>query len=148
MSDDAPLTESERQMMAYVDDELAPEERADFERAMEQDPGLAMEAVKFQNLLDMSRSLTLSEPSDHEMRRFWGRFYNRTEWQLGWVLLLAGVAVLLAEILYLVFSTDALTWLAKAAFVSVVIGGGLLIWNTVRLKMRTSHFDRYRGVMR
>lgn len=148
MNDDPPLTERQQQLMAYVDDELTPAERASFENAMANDPELAIEAAKFRNLMDLSLSMSLSEPTDHEMRRFWAKFYNRTEWQLGWVLLCAGVVVLAVEGLYLLLTSEALSWTLKGAIISTVVGGGLLMWNTIRLKLRTSHFDRYRGVMR
>ena len=59
-----------------------------------------------------------------------------------------GAVVITGEGLYLLFQTDKLSSFAKAAVVSTVVGGGLLLWNTVRLKLRTSHYDRYRGVMR
>lgn len=148
IQDDPPLTDQQQQMMAYVDDELSPEERSAFERTMAGEPELAKEAVKLKNLMDLSRSMALSEPTDHELRRFWARFYNRTEWRLGWVLLSGGLIVLAAEGLYLLVTSAWLTWTQKAALLSAVVGGLLLGWNTVRLKLRTSHFDRYRGVMR
>ena len=86
------------------------------------------------------------EPSDHEIRRFWSRFYNRTEWRLGWVLFSAGLVILAVEGLYLLIVSDVMSWMQKGAILSTVLGGLILLWHTVRLKLRTSHFDRYRGV--
>ena len=146
--DDPPLSPREQQMMAYVDDEMSLVERAEFERVMAADEVLAMETVRYRNLLDMSHSLKMQEPSDHEVRRFWSRFYNRTEWRLGWILLVAGAAVLAAHGMYLLLTTGAVSWLVKGSVLSLLVGGGLLIWNTWRLKLRTSRFDRYRGVTR
>ena len=147
MTEDAPLTEKQQLLMAYVDDELDPARRAEFEQTMRSDPELAMEVVKMKNLIDLSNSMAVAEPSDHEIRRFWSRFYNRTEWQLGWVLLVLGLMVLTGEALYLLVSSD-LRWDLKLAVICVAAGAGLLLWNTLRLKLRTSHYDRYRGVMR
>ncbi len=147
VNDDAPLTEQQQMMMAYIDGELSPSERTSFEQAMQEDPELSLETVKFKNLMDLSRSMALSEPTDHEIRRFWGRFYNRTEWQVGWIMLLSGLVVLACEGLYLLVVCDWSWWL-KGAVLFTVAGGLILIWNAVRLKLRTSHFDRYRGVMR
>ena len=148
MNEDAPLTEHQRLLMAYVDDELDNDERASFERTMANQPELAIEATKIKNMMDVSRSMALTEPSEMEMRRFWSRFYNRTEWRLGWVLLTGGLIILSAEGLYLLLSSEILTVTQKGAVVSAVVGGLLLLWNTIRLKLRTTHFDRYRGVMR
>ena len=147
-ADDAPLTEREAMLMAYVDDELSPAERSAFEVTLGQDAELAKEATRLKNLMDLSQSMSLSEPTDHEIRRFWSRFYNRTEWRLGWVLFALGILTLLGEGLYLLLSTEALSWTMKAAAISTLLGGALLLFNTLRLKLRTTHFDRYRGVTR
>ncbi len=147
-TDDPPLTAQQQQMMAYVDDELSPTEREAFEKLVEEDPELAMETTSHKNLLDLSRSMALMEPSDREVRRFWGRFYNRSEWRLGWCMLIGGLVVLVGEGIYLLVATDSLGWYHKVALFSVLAGAGILLWNTVRLKLRTSRFDRYRGVMR
>ena len=144
---DAPLTETQMQLMAYVDDEMSPEERTAFKRQLAESPELAAEVAEFQCLGDITSSLALAEPTDHEMRRFWESFYNRSEWQLGWILLIGGLGVLAAFGLYQLFVLD-LPWLVKIATVAALLGGGILFFNTLRLKMRTSRFDRYRGVMR
>jgi anti-sigma factor RsiW len=148
VTDDAPLTESQRLLTAFLDDELAPAERLTFERQIAADPELAREVARHRSLIDMAQGAALAEPTDHEVRRFWARFYNRTEWQLGWVLLTIGLLVLAIEGAWLLLTTAALGWLLKAAIISTATGAGLLLWNTMRLKLRTSHFDRYRGVMR
>lgn len=147
-SDDPPLTARQQQMMAYVDDELSPAERSAFEQLMEEDPELAMETTRHKNLLDLSGSIALMEPSDREVRRFWARFYNRSEWRLGWCLFIGGLIVLVGDGMYLLVNTDELDWYQKAGLFSVLLGAGILLWNTVRLRLRTSRFDRYRGVMR
>ena len=145
---DAALTKSQEMLMAWLDDELAPEQRAEFERMMLEDPELAAEAARMQSLADLTRGMRLPEPTDREIRRFWARFYNRSEWTLGWMMLLGGVVVLLGEGLYTLVVTQALPWSVKTAALSTLVGGGLLLWNTMRLKLRASRFDRYRGVLR
>ena len=123
---DAPLTSDQEKLMAYVDDEMSPEERTEFEKRLAAEPELA---------------------TDHEMRRFWESFYNRSEWQIGWILLITGVVILGGYgVFELLRSGQPL--LIKIAALAALAGGGILFWNTLRLKMRTSRFDRYRGVMR
>lgn len=146
--EDPPLSEQQLMLMAYVDDELPPEQRQAFESELAANPALAAEVVHHQNLMAMAQSMAHLEPSDHESRRFWARFYNRTEWRLGWCLLLVGVVVLLGELLYLLWVSEWFPITAKIALLLIVVGGGILLWNTIRLRMRTSQFDRYRGVMR
>lgn len=146
--EDPPLTETQQLLTAYVDGELGPEQRAEFEERMAEDPELAAEAARHRELLELSRSMALTEPTDHEVRRFWARFYNRTEWRLGWCLLILGLVVLVGEAVYLLVTTEMMSWVSKLAVVSVLLGAAILLWNTLRLKIRTSRFDRYRGVLR
>ena len=144
---DKPLTETQQLLMAYVDDEMHPSQRVEFEKRLGEDTELAAQAAEFQELMDMTRDMAVVEPTEHEMRRFWAKLYNRAEWQMGWILLLVGLATLLIEGIYLLVFSQ-IEWYIKGAVVSALLGGAILVWNTVRLKIRTSRFDRYRGVMR
>jgi anti-sigma factor RsiW len=135
-------------LTAWVDGELPPAERARFERMLTEDQSLAAEAAAQKAIADMTRSLSALEPTEAEMRRFWSSFYNRTEWRIAWVLLIVGLVGLLGEGIYLLLTAQSLSWIIKTAAMSTLAGAALLVWNTARLKMRTSRFDRYRGVMR
>lgn len=146
--EDQVLTESQALMMAYVDDELTPEERTAFEDRLAEDPELAAEVASYQSLMGLTGSMAVMEPTDHEIRRFWSRFYNRTEWRFGWLLLSFGLLVSCGYGLYYLLVSETVHVLLKVAVLSIVLGGGTLIWNTLRLKLRTSRFDRYRGVLR
>ena len=141
---------SEKQLLltAWLDGELPPAEQTRFERMLAEDSSLAAEAASQKTLIDMTRALITLDPTEAEMRRFWSSFYNRTEWQVAWVLLILGIVGLSAEGVYLLMTAKGLTWIIKTAALSTLAGAALLIWNTARLKMRTSSFDRYRGVMR
>jgi hypothetical protein len=143
-------TPSERQLLltAWLDGEISPSDRTRFERLLTEDQALAAEATAQKNLVDMTRSLSTLEPTEAEMRRFWSNFYNRTEWQIAWVLLILGVIGLIGEGIYLLLTAADLSWVIKSAAICTLAGALLLVWNTARLKMRTSRFDRYRGVMR
>lgn len=145
---DVEPNERQLMLMAWLDGELAPPDRARFERMLTEDRDLAAEAAAQRALVDMTRSLATLEPTEAELRRFWSSFYNRTEWQIAWVLLIVGIAGLAGEGVYLLLTASKLSWLVKAAAISTLAGAALLVWNTARLKLRTSRFDRYRGVMR
>lgn len=145
---EVPPTDGQLMLTAWLDDELPPAERARFERMLADDPALAAEAAAQRSLIDKTRALAALEPNDAEMRRFWASFYNRTEWQIAWVLLIVGIVGLLGEGVYLLMTAAQLSWVIKTAALSTISGAALLVWNTARLKLRTSRFDRYRGVMR
>jgi anti-sigma factor RsiW len=148
MSDhEPPLTAEQVLLMRYVDDALTAAERAAFERRLADDPELAAEAAQHKMLLDLSRGLAVLEPSEREARRFWAHFYNRNEWRVGWTLLIVGGVILgIAGFVELMILD--LHWIVRAAVLSVTAGGTLLLCSTLRVKLRTSRFDRYRGVLR
>ena len=145
---DAPLTQPQMRLMAYIDDEMPAHERAEFEQQLSKDTKLAAEVAEFRCLEDITRSLQVAEPSDHEMRRFWESFYNRGEWQLGWVLFIGGMVVLAGYGVFEMLAHSQIPTLVKAAGLTVLIGGAILFSNVLRMKMRTNRLDRYRGVMR
>ena len=144
--DDPPLSERELLLTMWVDGAMTPRDRARFDELVADDPELARLAAQHKELLDFSRSEQLMEPSDKEARRFWSRFYNRGEWQLGWCLFLFGTILLLGFCAYELFSSD-LHVLIKIGCGAIAVGGSILLWNTFRLRLRTSRFDRYRGVL-
>lgn len=146
-SDDPPLDDRQRLLTAWVDGELTGNELTEFERLLGDDAALAAEAADHKALLDLSRSVQLMEPSDRETRRFWNRFYNRGEWRLGWCLMLGGLLVLAGFLLYELLFETSIHVIAKGAICATLLGGAILLWNSVRLKLRTSRFDRYRGVL-
>lgn len=145
---DPPLAEHEALMMAYVDDELQPEDRRRFESMMAADPGLAAEIADYQTMLELGRATAALEPTDRELRRFWSRFHNRAEWRLGWTLLLGGLAVLTCFGMYECVISDSLPTLVKVATLSVIAGGAILGFSILRQRRTQLRLDRYRGVTR
>ncbi|HND55411.1 MAG TPA: hypothetical protein PLV92_23515 [Pirellulaceae bacterium] len=115
---------------------------------MADDPALAAEVADYRTMLDMGKASDSLEPTEREMRRFWARFHNRAEWQLGWSLLLGGVAVLLAAGIYEVIISTTLSTMVKAALLSTMAGAAILGWSILRQRRIQLRFDRYRGVMR
>lgn len=145
---DPPITQQEALMMAYVDDELGLADRRRFEAMMVEDHELAAEVAAYRVMLDLGQSSGQLEPTDREVRRFWGRFYNRTEWRAGWTLMVGGLVVLGGIGVYELVQVTGVPWIVKGSVLSILLGGGLLLWSTVRQRLRTGRFDRYRGVTR
>ena len=145
---DEPADERQMRMMAYIDDELTPAERESFELELERDRALALEVVEYQSLAALSSAMRIREPTDQERRRFWARFYNRTEWRIGWALLGLGMLGVLLSIAWEIWVTDRIPVHVKVAVAVTCVGFVLILWNVMRLKWKTDRFDRYRGVLR
>jgi hypothetical protein len=145
---DEPADERQMRMMAYIDDELTPAERESFELELERDRALALEVVEYQSLAALSSAMRIREPTDQERRRFWARFYNRTEWRIGWALLGLGMLGVLLSVAWEIWVTDRIPVHVKVAVGVTCVGFVLILWNVMRLKWKTDRFDRYRGVLR
>jgi ferric-dicitrate binding protein FerR (iron transport regulator) len=146
--DEEAISEAQAMMMAYLDGELTAADRARFETMLADDPDLRRELDRFRGLLDLTDTITLPEPSDHEIRRFWAGFYNRGEWQIGWILFLGGLSILAACGLWFAMTRPWLPWLAKIAIAATLTGLAMLLASTIRLRQRVARYDRYRGVLR
>ena len=140
-------TRDELLAMAYVDDEMTQAERREFEQLLTRDAKLAAEVAEFRCLADLTRAVQVAEPADHEIRRFWEGFYNRSEWQLGWGLLIFGSLIAGGYGIYRLLAGD-LPVVIKLASVTALAGAAMLFFSTLRQKLRTQRLDRYRGVLR
>jgi hypothetical protein len=107
-----------------------------------------METVKYQNLVTLTASIKLQDLSDYERERFWSQFYNRTERRLGWGLTIVGALGIAGSLCYELVCTAEVPVHLKVALFVTAVGLLLLLWNLLRLKWKTDHFDRYKGVMR
>lgn len=147
-TEDPPLTESQALLTAWLDGELPLEDLNRFERMMADDPKLAAEAAGQKVLVDLAVASGRLEPTEQEIRRFWSGFYNRTEWRLGWVLVVGGLVALFAFGCYELACANAVHGIVKFGIFAALAGGALLLASTVRQRLRTRSFDRYRGVSR
>ncbi|MCC6781266.1 MAG: hypothetical protein IT457_00370 [Planctomycetes bacterium] len=145
---DPPLSEREALTMAYVDDELSHEERQRFEAMMAEDQALAAAVAEQRVMLDLGRAATSVEPTERELRRFWSRFHNRAEWQLGWTLLLGGLAVLAVFGICEVCLAEGLPTMVKVAVLCTIAGAAILCGSVLRQRKLQARLDRYRGVVR
>lgn len=135
------------QMMAFLDDELPHEERLAFTRQCAVDRALATELAKYRRLHDITNSMRLREPEDHEIERFYAQLSARLERGIALWLIAAGLLGLAASCLYYL-TQSALPLAIRLSLGSLSIGGCMLTWHLCRLRLRLRHLDRYHGVVR
>ncbi|HKB14538.1 MAG TPA: hypothetical protein VKF62_00650, partial [Planctomycetota bacterium] len=107
-----------------------------------------VEEAKYRNLAALAKVARLPEPSDAETARFWKGLYNRSERRAGWVLLLAGLAVLAAYGATALAVAEAIPLAVRLGLLATGIGLFLLFLSVLRLRLRTLPFDLYRNVVR
>jgi anti-sigma factor RsiW len=147
MASEREPTREELQAMAYADGELAPAERAEFERQLAGRPDLALEVTRLQRLDVLARHAAGPEPKDLEWRRLRADPLQRAGLGLGWTLLVAGAAALLAAGVWALWQSDAALALKLGAS-AVLAGFAILLAASVRARLRTRAFDPYEEIDR
>ena len=133
--------------MAYVDDELTAEARAQVDQRMEDEPALALAVARYRRLEVLARQVAPPEPMDHEWRRLRRDPVHRAGHGIGWVLLALGAVALAGWCLFELVRAD-LELVPKLACLGVVAGVLLLFLATLRARLRTLPFDPYVEVER
>lgn len=133
--------------MAYVDGELTPAARSEFERRLGQEPALRREVSHFQELELLARAASPREPMDHEWAALERDPLQRGALGLGWLLLAVGALGLVGfGLLQLFRSQEPLP--EKLLVAALTLGGGLLLGATLRARLRTLPLDPYRKIQR
>ena len=133
--------------MAYVDGELAPEERSAFEARMRTESQLVAHVAEMRDLSIVARNLIPPEPEDREWRKL-----ARDPWQtgglrIGWFCcILAAVGFTIAAALSMLDSGE--HWGMKLFFFAGGAGAGILLLLTLRERLAVLPFDPYRKLQR
>jgi anti-sigma factor RsiW len=146
MSEREP-TADELLAMAYVDGELAPQERARFEQRLRGEPELAREVSELRRLELLARQAAPPEPMDHEWERLARSSGQRGLWSAGWLFFGAGLLGLAAWALACLEFSQA-SWVPKLLVPLALLGALLLVVAAVRARARTLRYDPYRDVKR
>ena len=141
-------TQGELQAMAYVDGELAGEERAGFEARLADDEQLARHVAHYRALDVLSRQMAPPEPADHEWTRLESEALHGLGTRLGWGLVgLGGVALAAYGVVGLA-RAESISSVPKLGLLSLLGGLGLLLALTIHARVRLLPFDPYRKVKR
>jgi anti-sigma factor RsiW len=140
-------TRDELLAMAYVDGELTPEGRAEFEGRLGASPALRREVSQLKELELLARAAAPREPMDHEWDELARDPLQRASLGLGWILLGLGFLGLSGFGLWQLLRSDAPLAL-KLLCAAVLLGGALLFGATLRGRLRTLPLDPYRKVQR
>ncbi len=139
-------------LMAYLDDELSPSDRAAFEEEMARNQEIRAEMEKLKTVKDMTKRIAFADLEDADWKQYWRGIYNRTEQTVGWVLLSAGAVILsvygLYHILQDVWLDTSIPFVIRAGLFAFLAGLAILIVSVARHRFHTAKNDPYRGVTR
>lgn len=134
--------------MRYIDGEMTGEERAAFERHLDEcgDCRRAMEELREVNRL--TGSIMIKDPQDEFWELYWKSIYRRLERKIAWILMVAGIGLLVGYELYRAFSSFGRITFQKVALIVFIIGMVLLLVSVVRERIHQYKSDPYRDVKR
>lgn len=144
----AEPTRGELLAMAYVDGQLAGDERAEFEAQLTEDAELARQVAHYRALEVLTRQMAPPEPADHEWGRLEGELLHGVGSKLGWGLLGLGGLGLAGYGIVGLATADSIPGGPRVCLLCLVGGLGLLLALTIRARVRLLPFDPYRKVQR
>jgi len=130
-------------LMGYLDGELDDEQRERVEQALASDPALAREYREMQQLQDLTAQLATDERTDAELEQFWGGVYNRLERRTAWLLMVAGVLMLVVVAAWFFFADPGTPMPIKIGVAVAGVGALILLWSVWRERCRALPHDRY-----
>jgi hypothetical protein len=135
-------------VMAYVDDELAPEIRDEMNERLAREPELRRMVAEYQKLEVIARQCAPPEPADHEWDRLEGEVLRRGAFGLGFTLLFVGAVGLIGWATYGVAISEEMSPIAKLLCGALLAGFMLLLLLKLRDRLRIIPFDPYTEVKR
>lgn len=134
--------------MRYLDGETDSLARAEFERHCEGCADCREQLRQFAELDTMTRRITMKDPTDEFWERYWKSIYRRIERKSAWVLIIAGMTMLVAFALHEAIQSFRVITFEKIAALLVAIGGVLLLISLIRERVHQYRVDPYKDVKR
>jgi hypothetical protein len=134
-------------MMAYVDDELSPADRAALEVLLQQHPEWRTQVAEMVELVGATKVLKRRPPDPQVWDNYWEEIDAKLPRQVGWTLTLIGGMILIGYGIWKVVAfTD--NDYVRLGITLVIVGFGLLFAAVIRGRMLELHRDRYRRIQR
>jgi anti-sigma factor RsiW len=140
-------TRDELLVMAYVDDELAEDQRQLLQERLAKEPELAQQVAVYQKLAILANQMAPPEPHDLEWNRLKSDPVHQGTVGLGWILLAGGLIALFALLMALVIDSE-LSSLIKVLLIAPISGFLLLTLVRLRDRIKLAPFDPYTEVKR
>ncbi|HUU91387.1 MAG TPA: zf-HC2 domain-containing protein [Phycisphaerae bacterium] len=139
--------EFDRMASAYLDGELADEERRRFEEHLAACDACTRELAELKRLTEDLNMMRFKEPGDEELQRYWSGVYNRLERSIGWILLSVGVILTLCygafRIIEEMIRDPAISGVLKVGVCALIAGLVVLFVSLLRERLVVRKVDRY-----
>ena len=134
-------------LMGYMDGELAPGERQEFEQHLAGCRECSAELDGFRKLKEVTDMVRFGEPEDRVWEFYWRGIYNRIERGVGWILASVGAALLLAfgafKLVEKLLTDPTVSLMVKIGVSALLLGVVFLLVSLVRERIFGLKHDRY-----
>jgi predicted anti-sigma-YlaC factor YlaD len=134
--------------MRYLDGEMSPAERSEFEEHIERCETCRRSLVRFRELQSLTRRVKMKDPTDEFWESYWKSIYRRLERKTAWIFIIVGAAMLIGYELYRTVASFGKITFEKIALVIFIIGALLLLVSIIRERLHQYKVDRYRDIER
>jgi ferric-dicitrate binding protein FerR (iron transport regulator) len=139
-------------MMAALDGELGPEDRAELDGLLAADASLREEWERLNEVKEVTGTMGYTEPPEEVWETYWVSVYNRVERGVGWILLSLGALVVTGYGIWqgveALLADTGLPGFFKIALFVAALGGLILLLSVAREKLFTRRRDPYREIQR
>ncbi|UCG62573.1 MAG: zf-HC2 domain-containing protein [Candidatus Zixiibacteriota bacterium] len=147
------MNKNKRELLAgYIDGELSPEERQEFEQELAVNAELRAELEEFKKLKEVTGMMRYADLPEEVWDNYWQNLYRKLERGIGWILLSVGAIVLISFGLFQFFRelyTDPeIPFLIRISATALTVGAVILLVSFIRERIFAYNRDRYKEVTR
>ncbi len=134
--------------MRYIDGEMTADEKAEYEEHMASCDECRMAVEELGRVERLTGMMKIRDPMDDFWEVYWRRLYRRLERKTGWLLAIAGAALIVLYALWKGVTDFGEITFTKVVSVVVVAGLGILLVSVIRERWHQYKTDRYRDIER
>jgi len=134
--------------MRYLDGEMLPQERLEFEKHLEQCEACRRSFESFRELQSLTRRVKMKDQTDEFWDNYRKSLYRRLERKTAWVFIVVGAVMLVGYELYRAIVSFGKVTFEKAALVVFAVGALLLLVSVVRERIYQYRGDKYSKIDR
>ena len=134
--------------MRYLDDEMSPNNRVEFEEHCAQCEDCRRMLERFQELESLTRRIKMRDPTDEFWESYWKSIYHRIERRTAWIFIVIGALMLGASVSYRAIRSFGEVTFEKIALVVFIVGMILLLVSVIRERVHQYKTDKYKNITR
>jgi predicted anti-sigma-YlaC factor YlaD len=134
--------------MRYIDGEMTPEERVEFERHMESCGDCRTAVEELGRVERLTGMVKIRDPQDDFWECYWKSLFRRGERKTGWWLIIVGAALVILYALYRGFTDFGEITFIKVVMVGLAAGFVILLISVIRERVHQCRTDPYRDIDR